>query len=137
VGTDPKGVDLTLQQIIHAVATDTQTTTVLGLIILDLVLGVLAALKTRTFALSFVANIARNDVLGKAVPFFAVDAFAVVAGQSHIVVDQLDLTNIAHGMFVVIVAAMAGSVVSSLKDLGFDVLPPALGRGTRSSTTTG
>lgn len=121
---------MTVDQIIHAVATDSQTQTVLGLILLDLVLGVAAAIKLGTFALSYVANFARNDVLSKAVPFFVVDAFAAVAGSTSIVVDQLDLTNVAHGMFVAVTAAMVGSVVSSLKDLGFDVLPPALGRGT-------
>lgn len=120
---------MTIDQIVHAVATDSQTTTVAALIVLDLVLGVLAALKTRTFALSYVANFARNDVLGKAVPFFVVDGFSAVAGNASVVVDQVDLTNVAHGMFVAITAAMVGSVVSSLKDLGFDVLPPALGRG--------
>jgi hypothetical protein len=55
---------VTIADILHRVATDSQTTTVAALIILDLVLGVLAGLKTRTFALSYVANFARNDVLG-------------------------------------------------------------------------
>lgn len=117
---------MTVDQIIHAVASDSQTQTVLVLVALDLVLGVLAALKMRTFALTYVANFARNDVLGKAVPFVVVEAAAVVTGSTSILTDRIDLTNIAHGMFGLVVAAMVGSVLTSLTDLGFDVLPPAL-----------
>lgn len=124
--------------LLHQIANDAQLQTILVLIAADFVFGVLAAFKLGTFQLSYVANFARNDVLGKAVPWMALDAFAIVAGHTSVLLDQLDLTNAAHGAFGVVVAAMLGSLLGSLKDLGLpgtNTIPPAAASG-RSNPPT-
>lgn len=123
---------MSISDILHQFATDTQTKTILLLIGADLILGVLAAFKAGTFKLTYVANFARNDLLGKVVPFFAVDALAMVAGSTDVVIPGLDLSIVADGMFVAVTAAMVGSLVSSLTDLGV-ALPASLGRGTSAA----
>jgi hypothetical protein len=84
------------------------------LIALDLVLGVAAALKVGTFRLSFVADILRNDVLGKLVPFYAVWAAVHVAGD----VALGDFGVIEETAGALAIAAVGGSVLNSLRDLG-------------------
>lgn len=120
---------MTVTQIIHQIATDSQLEAITAAIIIDLVLGVLAALKTGVFKLAYLANFARNDVLGKAVPWAALDAAAIVAGGTDIVIPGLDLTGIAHAAFAVVIAALVGSILGSLKDLGLSGLPAVLGSG--------
>lgn len=113
---------------IHSFVSDQQFHAVAGLIVLDFVLGVAAALKLGTFALSYVANFARNDVLGKVVPFFVLHSFALVAGATTIVLPGLDVNRLSDAAWVAVSAALVGSVVSSLTDFGLPV-PGVLGRG--------
>lgn len=121
---------MTVAEIIHRIATDQQLQTMLGVVALDLLLGVLAALKMGTFNLAYVTNFMRNDVLGKVVPWAVLDTFAIVAGGYNIIISGLDFTNIAKAAGVAIIAAMVGSILGSLKDLGLlSALPPALGSG--------
>jgi hypothetical protein len=120
---------MNLGNLLHQFVSDTQFQTVAALIVLDLILGVAAAAKTRTFQVAYLANFARNDVLGKVVPFFVIDSAAIVAGGTNIFIPGVDLTNVAHGMFVLVTAAMVGSLLSSLKDLGFSTIPAAAGSG--------
>jgi hypothetical protein len=120
---------VTFGQLLHSFITDDMTKAVLAAIALDLVLGVAAALKLGSFALGYVANFARNDVLGKVLPFLVIHAAADVAGSTDIVIPGLDMAAIADAMFALVMAAMVGSILSSLKDLGFTALPGALGRG--------
>src|SRR4051794_40370510 len=110
---------------------DAQLQTLLVVIALDVVLGVLASFRLGTFRLAYLANFARNDLLGKVVPFLILDAAAQVAGGLNIIVSGLDLTNIAHGVFVLLTAAMIGSILGSLRDLGLaSTIPAALGSAT-------
>lgn len=118
---------MTIAQILSLFVHDKQTQTILALIVVDLVIGVIAAVKLGTFRLTYLANFARNDLLGKVAPFLVLSAAADVAGGFNIVLPGIDLTNIAHGLFVVISAAMVGSILSSLKDLGVTAIPEALG----------
>jgi hypothetical protein len=120
---------VTITQIIHQIATDSQLEAMLAAIVIDLVLGVLAALKIRTFNLAYLANFARNDVLGKVVPWAALDAVAIVASGQDIVIPGFDLTAAAHAAFAIVIAAIVGSILGSLKDLGLSVVPAALGSG--------
>jgi len=53
----------------HAFFEDARVQTLLVLIALDIALGVVASVKAGNFRLSFVADFARNDLLGKVVPF--------------------------------------------------------------------
>jgi hypothetical protein len=120
---------VSISQLLHQIASDTQLQTILLLIAADFILGVVAALKMGTFKLSYVANFVRNDVVTKAFGWAVLDAFAIVAGNAHIIIPQFDLTNTAHAVFAGVVLAMVGSIASSLSDLGLDVIPSQLGRG--------
>jgi hypothetical protein len=121
-----EGEPVTIAQILSLFVHDKQSQTILALILVDLILGVAAALKLGTFRLAYLANFARNDVLGKVAPFLVISAAADVAGGVNIVIPGLDLKNMATGMFVGISAAMVGSILSSLKDLTGAALPEAV-----------
>lgn len=110
---------MTIQQIAHQVAADELLRTMLVAIAIDLALGVAAAFKLGTFRLAYLTNFMRNDVLGKVVPWAALDIGAIVAGDIHVVIPQFDLTNTAKGAGTLIVAALVGSIIGSLRDLGF------------------
>ena len=106
---------------------DSQFAWVAGMIVLDLVLGVAAAFYTNTFSLSYIANFMRNDVLGKVFPWFVLSV-----GAKSGVVDVafgIDLDTIADGVFVAVVAALVGSLVTSLGDSGVPVPGPLARRG--------
>lgn len=85
-----------------------------ALVVLDFVLGVAAAVKLGVFRLSYVADFLRNDVLGKLVPVFAVWAVTHLVGD--FTVGGLELIEeSASGLAI---AALAGSALNSLRDLG-------------------
>lgn len=90
---------------------------------LDLVLGVSAALKNNVFRLSYVADVLRNDVLGKVVPYYAVWAAVHVSGD----VMLGDFGVIEETAGALAIAAVGGSVLNSLRDLGLaQSMPDAL-----------
>lgn len=90
---------------------------------LDLVLGVSAALKNGVFRLSYIADVLRNDVLGKVVPYYAVWVAVHVSGD----VMLGDFGVIEEGAGALAVAAVGGSVLNSLRDLGLaSAMPDAL-----------
>lgn len=99
------------------------------LVALDFFLGVIAALKLGVFRLSYVSDFVRKDVIFKMGGYLLVYAGAVFAGQADILIDGLDLGVIAGSVYVVILAAMVGSILNSLKDIGLipgvDPPPPA------------
>lgn len=88
------------------------------LVALDFLLGVAAAIKLGTFRLSYISDFVRKDVIFKIGGYLVVYAGAIYAGQADIVIDGLDLGVIAGSVYVVIVAAMVGSLLNSLRDLG-------------------
>lgn len=108
-------------------AHDDKVSVVLILIAVDFVLGVIAAVEHGTFRLSYVADFMRRDVLGKVVPWFVLYA-ADKASHGASVVGPVDFGTIATGAFVAVTAALAGSILSSLKDLGVG-LPTAVAGG--------
>lgn len=120
---------MNLSAVLRDVFADSQLQTILLLIALDFVLGVLAALKLRTFQLSYLSNFARNDVLAKALPWAALDVGAILAGDAHLLLPGFDLTNTAHAAFALVAAALVGSILGSIKDLGITVIPASLGSG--------
>lgn len=129
---------MALQQIIHSFVTSTQFETVAALIILDVIFGVAAAVKDKgqSFALTYLANFARNDVLGKVFPWFVLFAGSKVAGGTNIVIPGVDLSNLSTATFALVTAAMVGSLITSLSDFGISV-PSALGRARGSGNPTG
>jgi energy-converting hydrogenase Eha subunit A len=92
------------------------------LIIVDLVLGIAASFYTRTFSLTYIANFTRNDVLGKVFPWFVLS----IGAKAHVVnvVGGIDLSTLADGVFVGVVAALVGSLITSLSDFGIPVPSP-------------
>lgn len=120
---------MTIAEIIHRIAADQELQTMLAVVVVDLVLGVLAALKLGTFRLAYLSNFMRNDLLGKVVPWAFLDSAAIVAGGLDIVIPGVDLTVTAQAAGGVIIAALVGSILGSLKDLGLTAVPASLGSG--------
>lgn len=108
----------------HAFFADTRTQTLLVLIGLDLLLGVLVAvIKLHDFRLSYVADFARNDIVGKVLPFIVIYAGYKYAASVDLVIPGVDLEVIMNGVWVIVLAALVGSLLGSIKQLGLDVLP--------------
>ena len=109
-------------------ANDTKVHIALLLVAADLVLGISAAVfnKTQTFKMSFIADILRKDILGKLVPYFALYTLALVAGSEDIVIPGLDFGVLAGAAYALLVVALTGSILNSVRDLGIlgsDKLP--------------
>ena len=85
------------------------------LVALDFVLGSAAALYTKTFRLSFFADVFRNDVLGKLLPYYALWGALHVSGIDWSV-GGFDVIEEAAGGTVIL--ALTGSVLNSLRDFG-------------------
>lgn len=111
---------------LKAFVNDATLQAVLVLIALDLVLGVVAAVKTSEFSFAKLAGFARDDVLGKVVPWFVLYAAAFFAPAVDVL--GVDLDTVQKGVFALVVVALVGSLMSSLADLGFQ-LPNPLSRG--------
>ena len=107
----------------HAFFNDTRTQIVLLLVALDLVLGVVVSLLKKDFRLSFVADFARNDLLGKVVPFAFLYSGYLYAKGADIVIPGVDMQVVMDAAWAVVLAALAGSLLGSLKDLGLGALP--------------
>lgn len=89
---------------------------ILILIGLRLVLGVSAALKNdaQHFRLSYVADILRVDVLGKVIPYFGLWSAVQIGGDLEL--GELELIEESVG--VLVIAALSGAILNSLRDLG-------------------
>ena len=109
---------MNITAIISSFAHDKQLAVVVSLIAADFVLGVLASFKLGTFRLTYLSNFAKNDLLGKVVPWFAVFALDKASGAAGIV-GPIDWSQVSTAAFVAVTAAMAGSILSSLADLGW------------------
>ena len=107
----------------HAFFEDARVQTLLVLIALDLALGVIAAVYTKTFRLSYVADFARNDLLGKVLPFAVIYAAYLYAKNVDLVIPGLDMEVVMNGVWVIVLAALVGSVLGSIKQLGLSALP--------------
>lgn len=107
---------------LHRFFEDTRTQIALLLVLLDLLLGLAAALfvpqKAGGFRLSYIADFLRNDVLAKVVPFFVLYGGFLYAKNADIVIPGLDLEVVMNGAWVIVLAALVGSLLNSLKQLG-------------------
>lgn len=84
------------------------------LVLLDFALGTFAAFYTHSFRLSYFADVFRNDVLGKLLPYYVLWAALHVSGIDWSV-GGLDVAE--EGAGAIIIAALVGSVLNSLRDL--------------------
>lgn len=115
---------MTITQILQSFARDTQLHAAGLLIAADVIFGVLAAVKTRTFQLARIADTLKDDVLAKLLPWFAAFALAKVAPNA-VDIGGLDLGVIADLFWGGLTLALAASILKSISDLGVKV-PPAL-----------
>jgi len=104
--------------LLHRFFEDTRTQIALLLVLLDLGLGVIASVVKGNFRLSFVSDFARNDLLGKVVPFFLLYGGYVYAKNADVVIPGVDLDVIMNGAWVIVSAALVGSLLNSLRDVG-------------------
>lgn len=104
-----------VNEILDQFADDPTVRLLLAVIALDVLLGVSAALKDRSFRLSYLGDFLRNDVLGKAVPYLALWGVLHVSGADFSV---LGLDAIEETVGAIAIAAVGGSVLNSLRDLG-------------------
>lgn len=102
-------------EILDAFTSDPTVRLIAVLVGLDFVLGILAAFYTKTFRLSFIADVFRNDVLGKVLPYYVLWAALHVSGVDWSI-GGLDV--IEEGAGAVVLAALVGSVINSLTDFG-------------------
>lgn len=104
----------------HAFFNDTRVQIAFLILILDFVLGTVAALvdNTQGFRLSFFGDTLRTDVLGKMVPFFVIYGGYLYAKNADIVIPGLDMEVLMNAAWAVVLAAFIGSILNSLKDLG-------------------
>lgn len=104
--------------LLHSFFEDSRTQVLLLLVALDLVLGVIASVVKGNFRLSFVADFGRNDLLGKALPFLVIYGGYKYAANADFVIPGLDMEVVMNGVWVIVLAALTGSLLGSLKDLG-------------------
>jgi hypothetical protein len=121
---------MTPAQVATAFAHDALLQAVLVIIALDILLGVAASVKKGAFRLSWLAGFAKDDLLGKVFPWFLI--YAVSKYAPSVAVLGIDLSAIEKLVWAAVVAALAGSMLSSLKDLGLPIpdigaLPNLLG----------
>jgi hypothetical protein len=103
------------RQIVDAFIDD-PTVRLLGvLVLLDFLLGSFAAFYTKSFRLSYFADVFRNDVLGKVLPYYTLWAALHVSGIDWSV-GGLDIVE--EGAGAIVIAALVGSILNSLTDLG-------------------
>ena len=86
-----------------------------GLVVLDLIFGVGAAIasKDQKFSFSYLADFLRNDILGKLVPYYGLWAVLHVTGD--ITIAGFD--GIEESVGLAIAVALGASVLNSARDL--------------------
>ena len=106
--------------LLHAFFEDTRVQIALLILVLDFVLGTVAALvdNTQGFRLSYWSDTLRTDVLGKVVPFFVLYGGYKYANSADLVIPGLDMEVVMNAAWAVMLAAIVGSILNSLKDLG-------------------
>lgn len=101
--------------IIDSFTNDPTVRLIAVLVLLDFALGTFAALKGGTFRLSYFADVFRNDVIGKVFPYYTLWAALHVTGIDWSI-GGFDVIEESAGA--VVIAALGGSTLNSLRDLG-------------------
>ena len=109
---------MTIGDLLSEFLADGKVEALVVLVMADILLGSIAALKVGNFRLSYVADFARNDVTFKVLPYFVVHSGAILVGQHDIMgVEDFDWGLIAGGFYVFIIAALGSSIVNSLQEI--------------------
>jgi hypothetical protein len=103
---------------------DDQVQIMLFMVVLDFLLGTIAALKMKTFRLSYWADFARNDLLFKVIPGLILYGGLVYAQAADVVIPGLDMDTVARTALGIAMAALAASLFGSLRDLGLGKAAP-------------
>ena len=106
-----------MTQACETFAREGQLHLMLVLIALDLALGVIAALKLGTFVLAYVSDFLRADVLFKVVPWFALWLGDRLTRGADVAAG-VGLGAFANAAYGFALAALVGSLASSVRDLG-------------------
>lgn len=116
-----------MAELLHSFFEDSRTQILLLVVVLDFLLGVIAAIAGNKFRLSYIADFARNDLLGKALPFLVIYGGYKFAKNADLVIPGFDMEIVMNGVWVIVIAALVGSLLGSLKDLGlFSAAPDAI-----------
>lgn len=108
-----------MESLLNQFTEDPTVITLAILVGLDVVLGVLAALKAGLFKFVIIADFLRADVLGKLVPYYALWAAVHLGGD--LMIGDFGVIEEAAGALAV--AAVGASVLNSVRDLGLSALP--------------
>lgn len=108
-----------MNALIQQFANDDTVRLIAALVLLDIVLGIAAAVKLGIFQFNYLVDFLRNDVLGKAVPYFAVWGAVRLAGDVSLGGIGLIEEVIGAG----IVVALGASILKSVRDLGLEGKP--------------
>ncbi len=117
---------------VRAFVSDDTFKAVVVLVVLDLVLGIVAAVKTGRFAFSKVSAFLKDDVLGKFLPWFAI--YAAWKWAPSVDVLGVGLKEVQEVVFAGVVVALVASLTASLADLGLG-MPKALATGENEGAT--
>ena len=108
-----------MNALIQQFANDDTVRLIAALVLLDIVLGVAAAVKLGTFQFNYLVDFLRNDILGKAVPYFAVWAAVRLGGD----IEIGGWGMIEESIGAAVVVALGASVLNSIRDLGLEGKP--------------
>jgi hypothetical protein len=111
-----------MNDLIQQFANDDTVRLIAALVLLDIVLGIAAAVKAGIFQLNYLVDFLRNDILGKAVPYFAVWAAVRLGGDLEIGGYGAIEEVVGAG----VVLALGASVLNSLSELGLGKSLPAV-----------
>lgn len=125
-----------MQQLLHAFFEDSRTQILLLLVVLDLALGMIASVAGGAFRMSYIADFARNDLLGKALPFLVIYGGYKYAANADLVIPGFDMEIVMNGVWVIVLAALTGSLLNSLRDLGLFAAAPDTIAGPDLNTPT-
>jgi len=120
-------------EIVLSFVDDAQFKAIVVLVILDLALGVFAAVKAGEFAFTKVSGFLKDDVLSKVLPWFTIYAAWKYAPSVDVV--GVGLKEIQEVVFAGVVIALVASLTSSLSDLGLKQVPKSLATGENEGAT--
>lgn len=118
--------------IVRSFVDDVTFKAVLVLVVLDLVLGIFAAVKLNNFAFSKVTGFLKDDVLSKVLPWFTIYAAWKYAPSVDVL--GIGLKQVQEVVFAGVVVALVASLTSSLADLGIG-MPKVLATGENEGST--